>query len=190
MSPPHDKAADGPDWIGDDGHLTDFALTAAADGQDVLSEGAEAHLATCEACTAQLVELAHASVEAREMLELAHPLALALPPRLPLPPLPLPLPLPPLGAPSPLASIPWRAVAAALCVSLVALSPALYHLPALLARVAPALLHGVPVLLRGVLFALASRGPSATLVTLMSSSLLILVGITVSRVFRHSGALS
>ncbi len=181
MSPPHDKAADGPDWIGDDGHLTDFALTAAADGQDVLSEGAEAHLATCEACTAQLVELAHASVEAREMLELAHPLALPLPP---------PLPLPPLGTPSPLASIPWRAVAAALCVSLVALSPALYHLPALLARVAPALLHGVPVLLRGVLFALASRGPSATLVTLMSSSLLILVGITVSRVFRHSGALS
>jgi hypothetical protein len=167
MSPPDDKAAD---WLGDDGHLTDLALTAAADGQDVLSAGAEAHLATCEACTAHLVELAHASVEAREMLELAHPL--------------------PLLAPSPLASVPWRAVAAALCVSLVALSPGLYHLPALLARVAPALLHGVPVLLRGVLLALSSRGPSATLVTLASSSLLILVGITVSRVFRHSGALS
>ena len=157
--------------FGPDGHLTEVALMALADGQDVCSETATTHLETCDACSERLVGAALLSVDTGEVLReaLEDPRAQPVAPT----------------------SAPWPAMGLALAIALAAITPALMRLPTLVLRTAPMLAHAGPVLARGLLAMASAQNHGARLgVTLGSCALLLVFGVTVSRWFRHQGVAS
>jgi hypothetical protein len=159
----------------DDGHLTPEALVLLADGEATLP-AAGAHLDTCESCTARLVEMSVASLEAGEALRgMVSAEARAVRPAEP-------------EAARDVA--PWWAVGLALGVSSLCLAPLAGRLPALALHAVPALAHAGPVLTRGLAHALVVRGQGAFLASLVSSALLVLAGLVVSRSYRSSGVSS
>ena len=164
--------------FGDDGHLTQEALVALADGQDILPASADAHATTCEHCTDRIVAFAAVSTEAGDWLRdaaLSEARSAATEPA---------------RAPALGMRLPWGAILAAACLTLFSLAPTLLRLPARLFDAAPALAHAGPVLIRSRVTALATRSPGLVVVTFASSALLVLVGVAVSRSSRHSGVVS
>jgi len=162
--------------FGDDGHLTEEALAALADGQDILPPSADAHATTCEHCTDRIVAFATASTETGDWLrgaELARARSVET-----------------ARVTTPRVRVPWGAVLAAACLALFSLAPTLLRLPTRLFDVAPALAHAGPVLVRSLVTTLATRSPGLVVVTFAASALLVLVGVAVSRSSRHSGVVS
>lgn len=146
--------------FGDDGHLTDVALTAIADGQNLLDEEALAHFEACETCALGVGEAALLSLELHDDLKAAASLALARKP------------------------VPVFALALAFVSVLVTALPALYTLSR--HPLAP-LREGAGVLVvMGQLAAIASRGSDElarahVMGAIGSGMLMLIIGLAVAR---------
>jgi hypothetical protein len=149
-----------------DGHLTDLALTALADGERaLLPEPAAQHADGCDGCTARLGELAVLSLSVGEALS-GEPLA------------------EPARVASPRAHFPFAALVVALVLAGLGALPALFQAPRWLPSASGALLQSIPIALRGTiaLFKVASAGSVAVVVVFLSTaSVLCALGLAIAR---------
>lgn len=177
-----------------DGHLTEVALTCAADGQldilGALQQRAHDHLDDCERCAHLLGEAALLSVHAGESLR-ERPLAMPLEMLAPARPAPVAV-LPGVGVavasgvrrrrPFPLA-----AIAAALVLAVITAGPSVLDtiqgVPGMIAT-APFLLRVVGAFVR----APWGTGSTALLIKCVSALLLAAVGLQVARITSRSGS--
>lgn len=171
----------------DDGHLSEIALTAIADGQEaIVAEQAHAHAAHCDACIHRLGEAALLSTSLSDALREMPARELA------------PTPLPALAArarisDNPLAQaalrLPLRAIAIGLAFALLGALPVLMRLPILLGDAGVIAQRGAPIVLHNGIALLRSGGglDRALLVltfgsafVLIAAALLVLRGMRVS----------
>ena len=171
----------------DDGHLSEIALTAIADGQDaIVAEQAHAHAAHCDACIRRLGEAALLSTSLSDALREMPARELA------------PTPAPALAARArisdgPLAQaalrLPLRAIAIGLAFALLGALPVLMRLPLLLGDAGVIAQRGAPIVLHNGIALLRSGGglDRALLVltfgsafVLIAAALLVLRGMRVS----------
>ncbi len=155
----------------DDGHLTDVAVTAFADGQvELLPESARAHATVCGACAERIGAAALLSLDAGQALAEA-----ALSP-----------------APAPVQArhpLPTAAIAAALVLALLGVVPSLPILRALLVQTPSLLLHAIPALVHSAAVVLSSSANPVELAVLWCAVAVMLMaaGLVVARVApRHA----
>lgn len=155
-----DRLSDQELWQSD-GHLSELALTALADGERaLLSAAAEEHAHACDACTARLGQLALLSVSVSEAL-LESPL--------------------PVRASEP---FPAWAVVVGLVLAGVGAVPALWDLPLWLTELPGALVQSTPIALRvlgSLIKAASNAGPSLLVVWLAATLVLGSLGFLVAR---------
>lgn len=149
----------------DDGHLSEVALTALADGEDaIIPADAHAHLAGCDACARAVGEAAMLSTALGDALrKMPERRELAAPVSAPI-------------SSKPEARLPWRALAAGLAFALLGAIPMLLRVQSLFDYVRFFASRGAPMLLRGGLAIVRSfGGPQQMIVVMTSASALVLV---------------
>ncbi len=158
-----EKLAHGLVWDAD-GHLSEVAATAAADGQDhLLPEAALAHLSECESCMRRVGQAAMLAIDVGEQLVAIAP-----------------------GPAAARAPVPTKAIVAALVLAALGAMPALSSASIRIVRAWNDVMVVVPHVLRAVV-ALARSGTDAVgpvvwAAALLSVVVLLLTGIAIARV--------
>lgn len=152
----------------DDGHLSEVALTALADGEDaIIPADAHAHLAGCDACARAVGDAAMLSTALGDALR-------KLPERRELAARSTSQPAPVSSRPE--VRLPWRALAAGLAFALIGAIPMLLRVQSLFDYARFLASRGAPMLLRGGLALVRSfGGPQQIVLVLTSASALVLV---------------
>ncbi len=156
-------------WLRE-GHLTEEALTAMADGQDILPAEASAHLDSCGRCAEQLGQAALLSLSVGAALATGASLRRA-----------------PAAAPAPL---PAWALVLGLAAVLGAATPFLLSIPAWLPRTVFVLERCLPVLVHGLVAGIAElgrEGPQRLAVSMVSLAVLMMSAFAVSRLTPREG---
>lgn len=158
----------------DDGHLTDVAVTALADGQvELLPESARSHAMVCGGCAERIGAAALMSLDAGQALEeAAGELGL--------------VPAAPIKARQPL---PIAAIAAALVLALLGVVPSLPILRSLLVQTPGLLLQSIPAVVHSAAVVLESAANPVELAVLWCAVAVMLMaaGLVVARLApRHA----
>ncbi len=147
-----------------DGHLSDLALTALADGQDeVMPPRALEHASACDACTERLGELALLAVSVGDALTMPGVVRASEPVRRPLP---------------------SAAIAIACVLAVIGAIPSLLHAPSWLPELPATLMRSAPVTLRAAMTLVRTAAGQATLVTIAwfaAAIVLVAIGLTIAR---------
>lgn len=147
--------------VWEDGHLTEIARTAIADGQeDILPEGAVTHLTSCASCTHALGNAAVLSSQIAEVMAAMAPATASSPQRAPFPVL---------------------AISLALLVAAVGAVPSLVDIPLWASQASIFVTHTVPQLFRAGVAVLKHTNGVAPVVTFASTALLLMAGFAVAR---------
>jgi hypothetical protein len=153
-------------WI-DDGHLSEIALTALADGQTgILPADAMAHLEGCDACARRLGEAALLSADTGAAVALVAAEQRAAARRA--------------------ARIPLVAIAAALAVAVLGMLPFASDARTLWADVTFVVAHGVPTLVRGAPVAWRAFQQHGALLGCLSAVVLVAAGLALARATARS----
>ena len=186
----NDKLPDDLVWL--DGHLTDVALSALADGEEaILPEQAAAHAAGCAACGGALGHAALLSLRVGEALREAQPapVAEALPAdaagALARPAAEVAAQASPGLIPAAARPLPVTAVVAALVIAALASAPQLAATRVQLPEMVQALWVGLAVTARAARTVMEGGGPEApgwfAALPWVSAALLVMVGLAVAR---------
>jgi hypothetical protein len=168
------------DLVWDDGHATDLALAAMADGEEsLLPASLEAHVHACPSCTQRFGETALLSMgTSRAIRELGPLLRIT------------PVPVAPEVAERASARaaarrkprMPMPMFAAALVLAALGATPTLIQLPGRFAELCFALLHTVPTLSRsGAQLLRSGLGPAWVAVTLVCAAILVMMSVALTR---------
>ncbi|MDB4997100.1 MAG: hypothetical protein JWM74_4532 [Myxococcaceae bacterium] len=149
--------------VWEEGHLTEIARTAIADGQDaIVPPDAVAHLTTCASCMHAMGDAALLSSHVAEVIASMSPDAAPISSRA--------------AAPFPVA-----AIAAAVVVAALGALPALVDLPLWVGQASIFLTHTLPQLFKAGIAVVKHTHGVAPVVTFASTTLLLMAGFAVAR---------
>ncbi len=149
--------------VWEDGHLTEIARTAIADGQEaIVPPDAMAHLATCAPCMHSLGDAALLSHHVAEVIASMSPERTPISTRAAVP-------------------FPIAAIAGAVLVAALGALPALVDIPLWLGQASIFLTHTLPQLFKAGLAVVKHTHGVAPIVTFASTTLLLMAGFAVAR---------
>jgi hypothetical protein len=162
----HERLPEALIWI-DDGHVSDIALTAIADGQSaIVPAEATAHVESCDACAHRLGEAALLSADTAAAVALVAAEERAAARRA--------------------ARTPVLAIAAALAVALVGMLPFVGEAPSLWSDATFVVAHGVPTVVRSAPLAWRAFQEHGAVLWTLSALVLVAAGLSLARTMARS----
>jgi hypothetical protein len=156
----------------ENGHPSEIALTALADGEtSLLPASVTGHVDACADCTHRMGDAAMLSASLGTAIQAMGPLTRIAP---------VPVPVP--ASVKRRAPLPLPAIAAAIVIAMIGAAPTLVHLPNRFAELCLAVLHALPTLSRSSAQLLRSGlGPTFMVATFVAATLLLMMSVGLTR---------